>query len=216
MSSENDKDYVAPVTEELSQKVTDKSNTTANQGSAKPAEQKPTEQKSEETTFKKEQQEAQVIGLKQMVNSKGNATTDIIVERIEKHISYLSGKVAFANNDAKAREQQSFIETIGNSLKLDFDQYVLVTDELLRVIRENDKVFRDGLAFRFMVGLGANYPLESVKAYQSYITYLTKIAFNWSNRHRINELVDPTFVMQNLDRKSKENITRYFNMMRSS
>lgn len=215
--SDTDKGFTPPVTEELSQKTTDKANTTATQGVAKPAATPTPEKKpDEDLTFTKKEVEGTVIGLKAMTNSKGNATTDIIAERIEKHIGYLSGKVGFENKEAQNREQQSFIETVGNSLKLDFEQYVLVTDKLLEVIRENDKVFREGLAFRFMKNLGENYPLESVKAYQSYITYLTKIAFNWSARHRLHELTDPTYVIQNLDRKGKENVIRYFNMLRSS
>jgi hypothetical protein len=85
-----------------------------------------------------------VIGTTKMTNAKGTAATAIIVERINRHMNFLIGKSAFATPAARELEQTTFIETIGNTLRLPYDQYALVTNQLLTAIKNNLDVFEKG------------------------------------------------------------------------
>lgn len=156
-----------------------------------------------------------VIGVNKILNAKGTVVTDIMIKRIDKHLEYLNGTVGFKDTEERDEEQVSFIETIGNSLKMDFDGYVVFTDYLLTKIRDNQKVFTDGLAFRFCADLKKGSYTEAVKNYQSYIEFLTKIAINWNVRYKLKKLVDTAYVIQPLNQKGKENVTQYFNKLAS-
>lgn len=156
-----------------------------------------------------------VIGLNKILNAKGTVVTDIMIKRIDKHLEYLRGDVGFKDNEERDQEQVTFIETIGNSLKMDFDGYVIFTDYLLTKIRDNQKVFTDGLAFCFCAELKKGSYTEAVKNYQGYIEFLTKIAINWNVRYKLKKLVDIAYVIQPLNQKGKENVTQYFNKLAS-
>jgi hypothetical protein len=156
-----------------------------------------------------------VIGVNKILNAKGTVVTDIMIKRIDKHLEYLNGTVGFKDTEERDEEQVSFIETIGNSLKMDFDGYVVFTDYLLTKIRDNQKVFTDGLAFRFCAELKKGSYTEAVKNYQAYIEFLTKIAINWNVRYKLKKLVDTAYVIQPLNQKGKENVTQYFNKLAS-
>lgn len=156
-----------------------------------------------------------VVGLSKMVNAKGTAVTDLMVARIDRHMQYLAGTVGF-NSTAEAHEEQiSFMETVGNSLQLDFPAYVVVTDYLLKSIRENQKVFTDGMAYRFMVGLEKRYPSEHSRTYQGYMELLSKIGFYWKERYKLAKLVDYAYTIAPMDSKAKTNVTQYFRKMSS-
>lgn len=156
-----------------------------------------------------------VIGVSKMLNAKGTLVTASITTRIDRHMRYLVGAEGFNSVEERNQEQVSFIETIGNSMKLDFEGYAIVTDYLLGQIRENQQVFTDGLAFRFTVGLGKDYPADVVQSYQSYIELLTKIAVNWKVRYKLKKLVDITYAIKDLQPKGKVNVTQYFNKIAS-
>ena len=160
-----------------------------------------------EATFR---QAEGVIAISRMVNAKGTASTDVILARIEKHMKHLSGQLGFKDETEKLHEQLSFIETIGNTLRLDFPQYALVTDVLLSNIKANQSVFDKGLAFRFVASLGKAYPTEHVKTYQSYMSFLAVIAKNWSTRNKLKNLVDVGYVTKDFPQKAKENVSQYF------
>ncbi len=155
------------------------------------------------------------IGIGQMVNGKGNAVTDIMKERIDRHLTYLAGKKGFTTDTEREDEQTSFIEIIGSTLTLPFPQYVIVTDYLLAVIRENREIFANGTAFRFTYKLRKEYPMENVKLYHTYMTFLTFIAGNWEARHRLNRIIDLGTAIRDLPRKGKENVTQYFNKLQN-
>ena len=154
-----------------------------------------------------------VIGIARMTNAKGDVTTDVMKDRITRHFEYLSGKLGFKDNKARVNEQITFIESIGNTLKLEFDQYVVVTDYLLNQIRETKSIFADGTAFRFTKDLEKEFPIEHIRSYKSYMTLLTMIANSWPRRHELNKLVDITYAIKDLNRLGKENVTLYFNKL---
>jgi hypothetical protein len=154
-----------------------------------------------------------VIVAARMVNAKKTATTDVIVARIEKHIQYLAGKVGFRDDDERRREQESFIVTIGETLKLSYEEYVVVTDHLVSVVRQNRAIFADGTAFRYTRNLSKNFPAHSVSQYRNYMTMWSMITGHWQRRHRLNSLIDITYMTKDLPRVGKENVTQYFNAL---
>jgi len=160
-----------------------------------------------EATF---EPEPMVIGIAKMVNAKGDTTTDIMVTRINRHIEFLAGRRRFKDKKEEQDEQISFIETIGNSMRLDFEQFVVVTDDLLTVIRQNADVFSSGLAFRYTVGLDKKYPAQTIRLYHTYLAFLTMVAKNWEARYKLHSLIDLASVITDLNRKGKENVTQYF------
>ena len=195
-------DYVAPESVDLDAKAPEGKTTVKPAGKAKPVAPVATEVSYE--------QGQDVIGIGKMVNAKGTAVTEIMVGRINAHMEFLSGKKGFKNKEEEVLEMATFIETIGNSLKLDFEQFVLVTDTLLCAIQENQKVFNSGLAYRFTTGLDKKYPAEFISNYQTYMLFLTRVSQNWKARYKLNRLISLAFVIENFDQKAKENITRYF------
>lgn len=154
--------------------------------------------------------ETAVVGIGKMVNAKGNVVTDIMVARVDKHMKYLNNEVGFKSIEEAHEEQIAFMETIANSLKLDFDAYVVVTDHLLKAVRANQKVFSEGLAFRFMANLEKKYPAEYIRSYQAYMELLGKIGSYWTVRFKLAKLIDLASVIANLDPKAKTNVTQYF------
>jgi len=62
--------------------------------------------------------EETTIGIGKQLNAKGTVVSDIMIERIENHILYLNGTKGFPNKKAQDEEQETFIETIGSSLKM--------------------------------------------------------------------------------------------------
>jgi hypothetical protein len=152
-----------------------------------------------------------VIGTTKMTNAKGTAATAIIVERINRHMNFLIGKSAFATPAARELEQTTFIETIGNTLRLPYDQYALVTNQLLTAIKNNLDVFEKGLAYRFMAGLDKKIPKQILDIYRSYIRFLTVVASNWVGRSRLDKKIDIASVTATFPAKvMKENATRYY------
>ena len=197
-------EYVAPEVKDLSQQK-EPAKKEQKQLGVSPA---PIQTKSEPgPTFR---QAEGVITISKLVNAKGTAATDVILARIEKHMKHLGGQLGFRNEEEKAREQLSFIETVGNTLRLDFPQYALVTDVLLNNIKANQSVFDKGLAFRFVASLGKNYPADHVKTYQTYMSFLAAISKNWAGRSKLGNLVDVGFVTKDFPQKAKENVTQYF------
>lgn len=160
-----------------------------------------------EATF---QVEPIVISIAKMINAKGDTTTDVMVARINRHIEFLAGRKRFKDKKEEQEEQISFIETIGNSMRLDFEQFAVVTDDLLTAIRANADVFSSGLAFRYTVGLDRKYPAQTIRVYHTYISFLTMVAKNWEARYKLHSLIDLASVITELNRKGKQNVTQYF------
>lgn len=154
-----------------------------------------------------------VIGVKQLKGVADTVVTDIMTQRIKRHMEYLNGTVGFKDQEDRINEQVTFIETIGNTLRLPYEQYALVTNVLINEIQANLSLFKEGMAFRFTKGLDRTYPVETITTYQTYVTFLTIIASNWKNRHRLDRLVDLTYAVNKLDKTGKENTTRYFKQL---
>lgn len=215
-NTQDSKDYVAPAVEEVAP-ISEKGSVVAPQPKQSPVPAAPV--KAEVAPAKIAEPTLvplpAVIGVNKILNAKGNVVTDIMIKRIDKHLEYLNGEVGFTDHKERDEEQVSFIETIGNSLKMDFEGYVVFTDYLLTKIRDNQKVFTDGLAFRFCADLKKGSYAEAVKNYQAYVEFLTKIAINWNVRYKLKKLVDTAYVIHPLNQKGKENVTQYFNKLAS-
>lgn len=195
-------DYVAPESVDLGEKAPEakapaKPTAKAKQTAAAPA----------EVSYEQGQS---VIGIGKLVNAKGTAVTEIMVQRVNTHMAYVAGKKGFKDKEEEVLEMASFIETIGNSLKLPYEQFVLVTDAVLLAVQENQKAFTDGTAYRFTQGLDKRYPADAIHNYRVYMTFLTKVAVNWKSRWKLARLISLAFVIQDFDQKAKENITQYF------
>lgn len=148
-----------------------------------------------------------------MVTEGGNAVTNIMLRRIEKHLKYLRGEIGFPDIEAQRREQVDFIETVGESTTLPYDKFKIVTDALVRMIADNKELFRSGRALRFLENLAGVYSQASINRYTDYITFLTKIAVNWTNRSRLRQQTDIAIVIKDLRQTGKENVTMYFNTL---
>lgn len=211
-------DYVAPETQDLS----NKDGVVESKSSVKEVQGIPTVEKKDDVKVVAEPSKIdvpeptlkpldQVIDVSKLVNAKGTVVSDLAIARIERHLTYIRGEVGFSSSEERFEEQAGFIQSVGNMLKLDFDQYALVTDYLLTKIRENQDVFSNGEAFRFIPGMEKRYPTDAISGYQAYIELLTKIASNWKVRYKLKKLIDIGYVSQSLPRKGKENLAQYFN-----
>jgi hypothetical protein len=197
-------DYVAPESVDLGEKAPEAKAPAKPAGKAKPT---PAVTEAPEVSYEQGQP---VIGIGKLVNAKGTAVTEIMIQRIETHMNYVAGRKGFKDKEEEVLEMAGFIETIGNSLKLPYEQFVLVTDAVLQAVQENQKAFTSGTAYRFTQGLDKRYPPDSIHNYRVYMTFLTKVAVNWKSRWKLAKLISLAFVIQDFDQKAKENITQYF------
>jgi 3-oxoacyl-[acyl-carrier protein] reductase len=157
----------------------------------------------------------------EMVAANGSATSGVMLSRIAKHMSHLTGKKGFGSNKERWEEQASFIECVGRSLGLPYDDYVMVTNELIQQIRDNLKLFTSGDAYRFMHDLTTKYPenkpvkypKESADRYQAYMSFLTTIARNYTTRHRLRTSTDVGFATKDMNMVGKQNVTKFFTQL---
>lgn len=155
-----------------------------------------------------------VIGVGKLTNAKGDAVTDVLKARLDRHLQYLAGKKSFATEKERTDEQGSFIESIGGSFQLPYEQFVVMTDYILNVVRNNPEAFAGGAVFRFLPGLDKVYPIEHIRVYKAYMSLLIMISKNWVSRYKLNKLVDVTYAIKDLPSKAaKEHVTRYFNQL---
>lgn len=143
----------------------------------------------------------------------GTVVTAIMIERIERHMKFLTGHTSFRDKEQEVQEQVTFIETIGNTFQLDYPQYQLVTDTLVEHIRNNLSVFADNQAFRFIPGLEKVYPAVYIQNYQKYISILTQIAKFWNRRSRLKKMMDVTTLVTDFNSAAKANIDQYVNYL---
>lgn len=162
-----------------------------------------------------------VVESGEMVTANGSATSGVMLSRIAKHMSHLKGEKGFGTNKERWEEQASFIECVGRSLGLPYDDYVLVTGELIQQIRDNLKLFTSGDAYRFMHDLTTKYPenkpvkypKESAERYQAYISFLTTIARNYTTRHRLRTSTDVGFATKDMNSVGKQNVAKFFTQL---
>lgn len=148
-----------------------------------------------------------------MVNANGTAVTAIFMARLAKHIKHIRGELGFASKKEQYEEQVSWMETVGRSTGLDFEEFKLVTDALIRAIIDNKEAFRNGDHLRFNRGLAGQYPIASINRYEAYMTFLTQIATNWATRHRLKNQMDVGTVIADMKKVGKQNVTKYFNAL---
>lgn len=216
MSTNDSKEYTPPAVDEVGS-VADKSPVVSTavvtkQSPAAPVDKTAEAPKAAEPTLAPI---PDVIGVGKMLNAKGTLVTADMIARIDRHMKFLRGDEGFASTKERDDEMVSFIETIGNTLKQDFEAYVVVTDHLLQQIRDNQKVFTGGTAFRFLQGISKGAYRDNVAAYQSYVELLTKFAVNWNVRYKLKKLVDITYAVRTLPRQGQVNLTQYFNKLAS-
>ena len=161
--------------------------------------------------------EQDVIGLSEMINAKGDAVTDVLAARIDRHIVFLAGQKGFKDDAERINEQTTFMDSVARTLLMaDFDQFVVVTDHLLNKIRQNKDVFASGACFRFSNNLGDKYPAQDVATYRSYISLLIMVANNWAVRYKLNKVTDPSMLIRHLPKVGKQNITQYLAYLQRS
>lgn len=153
------------------------------------------------------------LGIGELVNAQGDVVTDVFKARIANHMEYISGKKGFATAKDKADEQGTFIELIMNSLELDFDKYVVVTDYLLTVLRERTTDLSGAQMRRFITSVDPLYDRHKVKMYGEYMTFLTRIALNWQQRYRLSKLIDATYAAREFSEVGKRNVAHYFSKL---
>lgn len=153
--------------------------------------------------------DTETVSIADMLNAKGEFVSELMISRIEQHMEYLSGKKGFGTDKARLQEQITFIETIGGSTTLDIDQYCVVTDYLLKVIRENLSKLNHGQMFRFLRGLKASYSDKAIEEYVNYMTLLLRIAGSYADRVRVFQKVDLDSLTKGLSPKARDNINTY-------
>lgn len=150
----------------------------------------------------------------EMVTADGTAVTTIMLRRLEKHMKFVRGELAFRDKNELFDEQVTWIDTVGNSLNLEYPQFVLVTKAILAEMLKDVDLFRDGAAYRFLQSIKGKYPANAIEGYEAYCTFLTRVAANWNTRHRLRTSVDIAFPVSRLPTaKGKENLTKFFNTL---
>lgn len=155
------------------------------------------------------------VSVADMINAKGSDVSETLKQRIDRHVTYLAGQRSFPSTKAEKEEQISFIETIGNSVQLNLDQYAVVTDYLIKVIRENLEHFDHGGVFKFTKGIEREYNAKAVQEFKNYMTLLVRISREYANRRQLNRMVDINTLTKGLKQKARDNINTYFRRLAS-
>jgi len=158
------------------------------------------------------EEEPTVIGVSSLTGAKGDVASDVLISRLNQHLKYLNGEEGFTDLQHRNTEQASFIESVAGAFQLPYEQFAIVTDAILKVVQENPGTFQDGKCFRFLRGLEETYPLDSIRTYREYFSLLIMISKNWTQRYKLNRVIDIATAVKNLpSRNAKENVTQYFN-----
>lgn len=155
------------------------------------------------------------VSVGDMINAKGTDVSATLQQRIDRHVMYLAGKRSFASHAAEKEEQISFIETIGNSVLLNLDQYAIVTDYLIKTIRENLEHFDHGGVFKFTKGIEREYNAKAVQEFKNYMTLMVRISRDYANRRQLNRMIDINTLTKGLKQKARDNINTYFRRLAS-
>ncbi|EBV8434226.1 hypothetical protein NFI00_000092 [Salmonella enterica] len=153
--------------------------------------------------------EVETVKVAEQINAKGDFVSDLMINRIEQHLQYLRGEKGFMSDDDRFKEQITFMETIGNSTTQQIDRYCLVTDYLMKTIRENLPEFKEGKAFRFMRGLGRVYSDSAIASYQNYMTMMIRIAGAYADRKRVFQKMDLDTITAGMPVAARNNINTY-------
>lgn len=155
------------------------------------------------------------VSVADMINAKGTDVSETLKQRIDRHLMYLAGNRSFPSHNAEKEEQISFIETIGNSVQLNLDQYAIVTDYLIKVIRENLVHFDHGAVFKFTKGIEREYNAKAVQEFKNYMTLMVRISRDYANRRQLNRMIDINTLTKGLKQKARDNINTYFRRLAS-
>ncbi len=155
------------------------------------------------------------IGINSLVNAKATAVTDVLISRVQRHLTFTVGSTGFSSAEQRAEEQGGFINTVLGSLELDFDKFVLVTDFIISQLRENAEGISNGQMLKHIKGLSANYDKTKVDKYVTYIAFLSRIALNWNIRYKLNSLIDINLFVSKYSPKAQNNINQYFHHLQN-
>lgn len=153
--------------------------------------------------------DVETVKIGDQISAKGDFVSELMITRINQHMEYLRGEKGFATDDVRFREMITFMETIGNSTTLGIDQYCVVTDFLMKTIRDNLDDFKEGRAFRFMRGLSRHYSDSAIAAYQNYMTMLIRLAGAYADRKRVFKKMDLDYITVGMPVVARNNINTY-------
>lgn len=144
-----------------------------------------------------------------------NATAvfSILYEKIDRHFDYIAGRLGFRSKQEQETHQLEFIETIGVINRMKYKEHCEVTQYLLERISSDSKLFTDSTAFRYLRGLEAKMNVNTLRAYQGYMTYLFTVSANWNKRHNLKSIIDINTVVSTLPKDAKTNIVKLFEKM---
>ncbi len=161
-------------------------------------------------TSKTLEAEGGVVLVSQMINAKSNAVSNVFTQAIDRYIALLTGELN-VGADKIADEQISFMNTLSNTLNLGYEDYVLVTDHLVKRLAEKRDVVNELNMFQFIPRLGANtFSKSALDRYKQYFMALVTLSRNLAQRDRIGRLIDIATLAKGYKPKAVSNITQYF------
>lgn len=160
---------------------------------------------SEEPTFKPDV--ADIVKVADMLDFKGDAVSDVFKAALARYTSIILKQRSVKDLQ---HEQVSFMETVNNSLSLEFKQYAMVTDYFIEFINKNPEAFSKKKIFSLLAGVGSKYNETGKRRFTYYMTALTTLATAGVNRKRVSSMVDINTLVQSFTPKAKQNITTYF------
>ncbi len=170
-----------------------------------PAEKKTAEQ----STATLEPQRTPVM-VSQMINAKSNAVSNVYTQAIDRYISLLSGQLKVEASKF-GDEQASFMTTLSNTLNLGYEDYVVVTDHLVRKLAEHRDVVNELNMFQFIPRMKeGTFSKPALDRYKQYFMALVTLSRNLATRDRIGRLIDIATLAKGYKPQAVSNITQYF------
>lgn len=151
-----------------------------------------------------------VVLASEMVGSKSNAVTDVFVEALTRYKNVLAGNLVLNKSQLK-EEQAAFMNTVSNTMNLEFKDYVLTTDALVLLMRDNKEAFNEKRLYELFYYVQGDYSKKAAERYMRYMSALYTLSQNLRNRSRIGKMVDIVSLSSGYTTKAATNIQNYFN-----
>lgn len=154
------------------------------------------------------EEEKRPISVAEMLNYKGDAVSAVFIKTLQDYADILCGKAATMD---PRKEQSCFMNTVYETLDLDFDKFCVVTDFLVNTMIENEEAFSDINLFSLMPYVDAEFSKAQRSRFRSYILALATLARAGRNRRNISQYIDIPMLVSEFSDKAKNNINSYFN-----
>lgn len=151
---------------------------------------------------------AQVVSVAELIDAESSAVSLVYKSALDRYFSIVGQKI-YPKDGKYDQEQVAFMRTLENTLKLDFDQFAIVTDYLVKRISEQPELFTQTKRFLYLKYVEKIYSQQYMSRYMGYINALVLLATNAGHGKRLLTNLDLDTLVDGYPQKAATNINSY-------